>query len=148
VKSEFAARPYEELVQLIRTGPPRLSPFAVKQIDEAANTVEFFIHAEDVRRAQPDWTPRELDPVFADALWKRLESSARIMGRRSPVGLVLRRPNGQTAVAHKGVPVVTVTGEPGELLMFASGRQDAARVELSGEDEAVAKLRSAKLGFA
>jgi hypothetical protein len=61
---------------------------------------------------------------------------------------VLRRPNGQTAVAHKGVPVVTVTGEPGELLMFASGRQDAARVELSGEDEAVAKLRSAKLGFA
>jgi uncharacterized protein (TIGR03085 family) len=148
VKSEFAARPYEELIQLVRTGPPRLSPFAVKQIDEAANTVEFFIHAEDVRRAQPDWTPRELDPVFADALWKRLESSVRIMGRRSPVGLVLRRPNGQTAVAHKGIPVVTVTGEPGELLMFASGRQDAARVELSGEDEAVAKLRSAKLGFA
>lgn len=148
VKNEFAARPYEELVQLIRTGPPRLSPFAVKQIDEAANTVEFFIHAEDVRRAQPDWTPRELDPVFADALWKRLESSARIMGRRSPVGMVLRRPNGQTAVAHKGTPVVTVTGEPGELLLFASGRQDAARVELAGEDEAAAKLRSAKLGFA
>ncbi|MGP3972213.1 TIGR03085 family metal-binding protein [Streptomyces sp. 6N223] len=148
VQSEFAARPYEELVQLIRTGPPRMSPFALKPVDEAANTVEFFIHAEDVRRAQPDWTPRELDPVFADALWKRLETSARVMGRRSPVGMVLRRPNGQTAVAHKGIPVVTVTGEPGELLLFASGRQDAARVELEGEENAVAKLRAAKLGFA
>uniref|UniRef100_UPI0007E526AE TIGR03085 family metal-binding protein n=1 Tax=Streptomyces albus TaxID=1888 RepID=UPI0007E526AE len=54
VQSEFAAKPYDELVQLIRTGPPRLSPFALKQVDEAANTVEFFIHAEDVRRAGAD----------------------------------------------------------------------------------------------
>jgi uncharacterized protein (TIGR03085 family) len=148
VQSEFAARPYEELIQLIRTGPPRMSLFALKPIDEAANTVEFFIHAEDVRRAQPDWAPRELDPVFADALWRRLETSARVMGRRSPVGMVLRRPNGQTVVAHKGTPVVTVTGDAGELLLFASGRQDAARVELEGEENAVAKLRAAKLGWA
>lgn len=147
-RGEFAAKPYEELIQLIRTGPPRMSPFAVKQIDEAANTVEFFVHAEDVRRAQPEWTPRELDPVFADALWKRLESTARLMGRRSPVGMVLRRPNGQTAVAHKGTPVVTITGEPGELLLFAAGRQNAARVEVEGDENAVAKLRAAKLGYA
>src|SRR5919108_600264 len=66
VQAEFAAKPYEELIQLVRTGPPRMSPYAVKQIDEAANTVEFFVHAEDVRRAQPDWTPRQIDPVFAD----------------------------------------------------------------------------------
>jgi uncharacterized protein (TIGR03085 family) len=147
VQGEFAARPYEELVQLIRTGPPRVSPYALKQVDEAANTVEFFIHAEDVRRAQPDWTPREVDQVFADALWRRLERSARLMGRRSPVGLVLRRPNDQTAVAHRGTPVVTVTGEPGELLMFVSGRQAAARVEVTGDENAVAKLRQAKLGL-
>lgn len=147
VKSEFAARPYEELVQLIRTGPPRLSPFSLKPLDEAANTVEFFIHGEDVRRAQPDWTPREVDPVFADALWQRLETTARLMGRRSPAGLVLRRPNGQTVVAHKGAPVVTVTGEPGELLLFVSGRQGAARVEVEGDEAAVAKVRSARLGL-
>ncbi|WP_326599545.1 TIGR03085 family metal-binding protein [Streptomyces sp. NBC_01803] len=147
VRAESAARPYDELIQLIRTGPPRRSPFALKQLDEAANTVEFFIHTEDVRRAQPEWTPRELDPVFADALWKRLETAARLMGRRSPVGLVLRRPNGQTAVAHKGLPVVTVTGDPGELQLFAWGRQDAARVELTGEEDAIAEARSARLGL-
>jgi uncharacterized protein (TIGR03085 family) len=147
VQSEFASKPYEELVQLIRTGPPRRSPYSLKQVDEAANTVEFYIHSEDVRRAQPDWTPRELDPVFADALWSRVERMARVLGRKSPVGLVLRRPDGRTAVAHRGTPVVTVTGDPGELLLFAFGRQEPARVDLDGDKEAVARLHEAKLGL-
>ncbi|MFI1967689.1 TIGR03085 family protein [Streptomyces cinnamoneus] len=147
VQAEFAAKPYEELVRLVRTGPPRLSPFALKQVDEAANTVEFYVHTEDVRRAQPEWTPREIDPVFADALWSRLERSARLLGRRAPVGLVLRRPDGRTAVARKGVPVVTVTGEPGELTLFAFGRTATARVDLDGEDTAIAKLKAGELGI-
>ncbi|MEU5577963.1 MULTISPECIES: TIGR03085 family metal-binding protein [Streptomyces] len=144
VQAEFAAKPYEELIQLIRTGPPRFSPFSLKQIDEASNTVEFYIHAEDVRRAQPDWTPRALDPVFSDALWSSLERSARLVGRKSPVGLVLRRPDGRTAVAHKGTPVVTATGEPSELLLFAYGRQEAADVSLEGDKDAIAALHETK----
>ncbi|MFJ6013468.1 TIGR03085 family metal-binding protein [Streptomyces sp. NPDC092952] len=147
VQGEFAAKPYEELIQLIRTGPPRFSPYAVKQVDEAANTVEFYIHTEDVRRAQPDWTRRELDPVFADLLWSRTERTARLLGRKSPVGLVLRRPDGRTVVAHKGAPVVTVTGEPGELLLFAFGRQSAAAVGLEGDKEAADRLGTAELGM-
>ncbi|MEU4654199.1 TIGR03085 family metal-binding protein [Streptomyces sp. NPDC023723] len=144
VMEEYAAKPYEELLQLLRTGPPRFSPFAVKQLDEAANTVEFYVHTEDVRRAQPDWTPRELDPVFQDALWSRLERTARLLGRGVPTGLVLRRPDGQTAVAHRGTPVVTVTGEPSELLLFAFGRQSAATVELEGEKDAIARVHETK----
>ncbi|MEV0787508.1 TIGR03085 family metal-binding protein [Streptomyces sp. NPDC050423] len=147
ITNEFTSKPYEELVQLIRTGPPRMSPFGVKQLDEAANTVEFFVHTEDVRRAQPDWSARELDPVFSDVLWSRTEKAARVLGRKAPVGLVLRRPDGQTVVAHKGTPVVTVTGEPGELLLFAFGRQDAARVELEGDQEAISRVTTAKLGM-
>ncbi|MFJ9866427.1 TIGR03085 family metal-binding protein [Streptomyces sp. NPDC101165] len=144
VMAEYAAKPYEELIQLIRTGPPRFSPFQLKQIDEAANIVEFYVHTEDVRRAQPDWTPRELDPVFQESLWSRLERTARLVGRGVPTGLVLRRPDGQTAVAHRGAPVVTVTGEPAELLMFAFGRQSAAKVELDGDENAIAKLHESK----
>ncbi|WP_052865877.1 TIGR03085 family metal-binding protein [Streptomyces niger] len=147
VRIEYAAKPYEELIRLIRTGPPRVSPFALKQIDEASNTVEFFVHAEDVRRAQPDWTPRELSSGFADALWSRIERMARVLGRKSPVGLVLRRPDGRTAVAHRGTPVVTVTGEPGELTLFLFGRQDATKVELDGDKEAVARAQEAQLGL-
>ncbi|MER7915182.1 MULTISPECIES: TIGR03085 family metal-binding protein [unclassified Streptomyces] len=148
VMAEYTAKPYEELIRLIRTGPPRFSPFQVKQVDEAANTVEFYVHTEDVRRAQRDWSARELDPVFQDALWSRLERTARLLGRGVPTGLVLRRPDGQTVVAHKGAPVVTATGEPSELLLFAFGRDRAARVELEGEADAIDKLHSSKqLGF-
>ncbi|MGW0700556.1 TIGR03085 family metal-binding protein [Streptomyces sp. NPDC002867] len=146
IQAEFAAKPYDELVLMIRTGPPRMSPYAIKQVDEAANTIEFFVHAEDVRRAQPDWAPRDLDKVFENVLWSRLEKGARLLGRRSPVGLVLRRPDGRTAVAHRGTPVVTVTGEPGELLLFAFGRQDATRVDLEGDKDAIARVREAQLG--
>ncbi|MET8970698.1 TIGR03085 family metal-binding protein [Streptomyces hydrogenans] len=144
VQDEFAAKPYEELVQLVRTGPPRFSPFTIKQVDEGANVVEFYVHAEDVRRAQPGWSARELDPVFADALWSRLEKGARLLGRKAPVGLVLRRPNGQTVVAHKGTPVVTVSGEPGELTMYLYGRTDVAKVGLEGEPDAIELLNATK----
>ncbi|MEU3345819.1 TIGR03085 family metal-binding protein [Streptomyces sp. NPDC006700] len=144
VLDEYAAKPYEELIQLIRTGPPRFSPFQLKQLDEMANTVEFYVHAEDVRRAQPDWSPRELDPVFQETLWSRLERTARLLGRGIPTGLVLRRPDGRTAVAHRGTPVVTVTGEPSELLLFAFGRQNAARVEKVGDQDAITKLTETK----
>ncbi|GGX54111.1 TIGR03085 family protein [Streptomyces minutiscleroticus] len=144
VRADFAAKPYEELVRLIRTGPPRVSPFSLKQIDEAANTVEFYVHTEDVRRARPDFSRRELDPVFQDTLWSNLERTARLVGRKAPVGLVLRRPDGRTVVAHRGTPVVTVTGEPSELLLFAYGRQNAADVEVDGDKEAIARLQETK----
>jgi len=71
---------------------------------------------------------------------------APLSGRRAPVGLVLRRPDGQTAVARKGAPVVTVTGEPAELLLFAMGRQSHAQVELEGDTDAVSRVRTAQLG--
>ena len=58
--------------------------------------------------------------------------------------LVLRRPDGRTAVAHRGTPVVTVTGEPSELLLFAFGRQRVARVELEGDQDAVTAMRETK----
>ncbi|MEV5103589.1 TIGR03085 family metal-binding protein [Streptomyces massasporeus] len=144
VMAEYTDKPYEELIQLIRTGPPRFSPFSLKPVDEASNIIEFYVHTEDVRRAQPDWSPRDLDPVFQDALWSRLERTARLMGRGVPTGLVLRRPDGQTAVAHRGTPVVTVTGEPSELVLFCYGRQSAAKVDLDGDENAIAKLHETK----
>ncbi|MFF7736722.1 TIGR03085 family metal-binding protein [Streptomyces sp. NPDC007984] len=144
VMAEYTDKPYEELIQLIRTGPPRFSPFSLKPVDEASNIIEFYVHTEDVRRAQSDWSPRDLDPVFQDALWSRLERGARLMGRGVPTGLVLRRPDGQTAVAHRGTPVVTVTGEPSELVLFTYGRQSAAKVELDGDENAIAKLHESK----
>jgi uncharacterized protein (TIGR03085 family) len=146
VQAEFAARPWEELLAMVAEGPSRRSVFALPAVDELANLIEFFVHCEDVRRARPGWEPRPLDADVAEALWRRLSGTARLTGRRSPAGLVLRRPDGQAVVARKGAPVVTVTGEPGELAVFTSGRQSHAVVQLEGPEAAVAAVRGAKLG--
>ena len=55
--------PYAELVDKVRNGPARFSVFAIPGVDEGANTTEFFVHHEDVRRGgdTPD-APRDLGP--------------------------------------------------------------------------------------
>ena len=59
---------YAQLVQAFRNGPPRLSPLALPGLDERANTVEYFVHYEDVRRARPGWEPRDVDPGLSEEL--------------------------------------------------------------------------------
>ena len=81
---------YPRLVELFRSGPPRLSPFAIPGLDETANTVEYFVHHEDVRRAAEGWTERELPAGLADVLWKRLKGS-RLFLRSAPTGIVFAR---------------------------------------------------------
>lgn len=147
IQEGFRSQPFEELVRTFRFGPPRMSPLSVARVDELANTAEFFVHSEDVRRAQQGWSPRTLDEEFSDVLWRRLAQMGRVLSRKAPVGLVLRRPNGETLVARKGTPVVTVFGEPSELMLFTYGRAEHARVETEGEQAAVDRLRVAKLGM-
>ena len=91
---------YQELIAIFRSGPPRLSPFAIPGADEAANTVEYFVHHEDVRRGAEGWTERELPPGLSEALWKRLKSS-RLFLRGAPTGVALARADAQRARDHR-----------------------------------------------
>ena len=120
-------------------------------MDERANTVEYFVHHEDVRRAVPGWEPRELSDGESDALWRRLRM-ARMLLRKSPVGLELARddkdpgqPTGDVfrITAKNATPVVTVIGAPAELTMWALGRTGAANVRLDGTEAAVSRLADA-----
>lgn len=147
VRDKAAATPWEDLVDRVRSGPPVTSPMRIGAIDRAANTSEFFIHHEDVRRAQPDWAPRDLDPAAEAELWKLLGRTAKLSVRKVPVGVTLVTPAGDRLVVRDRQPMVEVTGPPSELVLFLAGRGDHARVELSGEDDAVAALRAAPLGF-
>jgi uncharacterized protein (TIGR03085 family) len=144
-----AKTPFPRLVELIRTGPPRLSMFALPGMDERANLVEYFVHHEDVRRAQPDWEPRDIGSGIADELWRRLRL-ARILLRGAPVGIELVRADTRAAgdgggrvriTARARTPVVTVAGTPAELTLWAMGRTDAAQVEMDGSDANIAVLR-------
>jgi uncharacterized protein (TIGR03085 family) len=139
---------YRQLVQAIRTGPPSLSLFALPGVDARANFAEYFVHHEDVRRAQPGWQPRPFDHRLADALWAQL-SKARLMLRKVPVGVEFARDDlaDPPAVDHPArmtvrprTPVVTVVGAPGELLMWTFGRTAAARVRIEGAEADVAAL--------
>jgi uncharacterized protein (TIGR03085 family) len=107
------------------------------------NTVEFFIHVEDVRRAQVDWEPRSLSQEMADALWSRLGPGG--MAKKVAATIVLASPGLPEKEGGTGRRVV-VTGDPGELTMFGAGRQGAAKVEITGDAELAAQLRTASLG--
>jgi len=93
------------------------------------------VHHEDVRRAQPAYDVRTLPADQQEGLWKAVRLASKTMTRKSPSGLVLRRPDGTTAVAKRPTELgsVTVTGEPGELVLFCFGRQQVADVGLDGE---------------
>lgn len=147
VRRRYAQRPYAELVELVRTGPPPTSPFALPGADAAANLAEHFVHCEDVRRGDPARPvgPAELAPGVQDELWRRLERQARLMFRRVGVGVVLATPDGRELVAAKGTPSVRLVGEPGELLLVAFGRGRAAAVRREGPPDALAALAAARL---
>ncbi|GAA3061844.1 TIGR03085 family metal-binding protein [Actinokineospora globicatena] len=144
VQRSYAARPWPELVDLVRTGPPVLSPFRL--VDEQVNTTEYFIHHEDVRRAAPGWEPRPADETRDRALWAALSRTARLYYRRSPVGVVLRTPDGRAITARAGADPVTITGEPGELLLDAFGRTKT-RIDHTGPEAAIATVRSLRRGL-
>ncbi|MBP2702294.1 TIGR03085 family protein [Microbispora sp. RL4-1S] len=138
---------YPELVRLVRQGPPRWTPYGlIPGVDAAVNTIELFVHHEDVRRAQPDWEPRPLPEGLEELFWRRLRRGAPLFLRRSPVGVVLRHTGGAKAAGKKAEPAVVVTGTPSELLLFSFGRQEHARVGYDGDEESVERLREAHLG--
>ncbi|ONI70503.1 TIGR03085 family protein [Actinosynnema sp. ALI-1.44] len=146
VQDEFAAKPWDDLVDLVRTGPPRWSPFSLGALNDLINGAEYFIHHEDVRRAVPGWEPRPSDPSRDELLWRTLRYAGRRAYRHSVVGVLLRRPDGETIVGHRGPNAVTISGAPGELLLHAFGR-DECRVEFSGDEVAVAEIRGTKRSF-
>lgn len=137
------ATDWPDLVRLVRSGPPAL----LRPLDEVMNTVEYFIHHEDVRRGGGAAAARTLEPGLEEALWGRLGSMSRLLLRRAPAGLVLDAPGYGRRVARRGSPEVTVHGAPGELLLWASGRKSAADVTLDGPAEAVAAVERASFGL-
>jgi uncharacterized protein (TIGR03085 family) len=132
--------PWEELVRTVRRGPPLL----LRPFDGAMNTVEFFIHVEDVRRAQPEWEARPLSPDMADALWSRVGAGG--MAKKVAGTVELIAPGRENKKSGSG-PTVVIEGDPGEHTMFAAGRQGGARVEITGDADLARQLRTASLGI-
>ena len=138
---------WDDLVDKVASGPPIYSP--LKLLDPVANVAEMFIHHEDVRRAQPGWQPRVLEPTLAAMLRRTLPLMGRLTLARVPGRVALRSKDGKTLLiagsARFRGPAVTVTGPPEELLLFSVGRQ--ARVDFDGDASAVQAVRDAPKGL-
>jgi uncharacterized protein (TIGR03085 family) len=146
--ARIGRRPFDALVGRLRTGPPRLSPFAIPKIDDLANTLEFFVHHEDIRRAQPGWIPRDLGVDTDRTLWSMLGIPGKALARRAPVGVTIEdSTTGESKVLSDGPPAVTARGPAGEVAMFLFGRTDHAQVDLLGDVDAVRRLRATSLGI-
>jgi uncharacterized protein (TIGR03085 family) len=143
VMEQYKSRGYESLVAMLRTGPPwihRTGPLAT------ANVNENFIHHEDVRRPSGE-APRVLDDEMDAILWKMLGFAAR-MSKKAVKGaaLTLRTPDGRERAVSTTGGAVTMTGAPGELTLYMSGRKEAAAVSLEGDATAVAIVHAARFG--
>lgn len=134
---------YADLVEKVRRGPSRWSLFAVPAVDAVANGVEFLIHGMDVRRAN-DLLEPDRDEEFQSWAWSQLARVGKLTLGRPPVALALEwsgRPERVVRVGS-GNRVVSVIGEPTELLLYAFGRRAAADVRYVGLESAVEEARS------
>jgi uncharacterized protein (TIGR03085 family) len=112
------------------------------------NLNEFFVHHEDVRRAN-GLGPRANPAAEDAALFGNLARAPWFLSRRlRGAGLDLVWAGTDKVIsARRGQPTARVHGLPGELLLFVFGRRDAADVEVTGPPEAVEALRQTPFGM-
>jgi uncharacterized protein (TIGR03085 family) len=138
---------FAELVERLRT-PGFFTPAAIPAVDRAFNTLEYFVHHEDLRRAQSGWAARDLPESAQSALWRAISMAGKGLVRKTGEPVELRRTDtSETAVLARGEEPVLIAGLPSELVMFLFGRDQHRDLHFSGTPERVGRLRSAKLGI-
>ena len=148
VTEEYKAEPWNKMVKTFRDGPPILSVSAIPIVGDKFNLGEFFIHHEDIRRAQPDWVPRENSKELDDALWNPLKMMGRLLFRKSPVGVTLRSAGRDDIVVKKGERSVILVGLPGEIVIHAFGRPlDKVHVVVQGDPADVKAFEDSPRGM-
>ena len=131
------------LVERFRS--PWVVPFGLPGVERLWNTLEFFVHHEDIRRAQARTAPRSLSDSDERALWSYLKVAGRGLAR--PAGVPLRMEwRAQAAVLRGGDDPVVLRGTPSEIALVLHGRARVADVEYDGPADAVDRVRGADLG--
>jgi len=146
-QAALARRDFTWLTATLRSGPPP-GLFRIGWVRRLASLNEFFVHHEDVRRAN-GCGPRANEPAMDEALWRNVRRGRWFLARRlRGAGLELQwAGTARTVRARRGEPAARLAGAPGELLLYLFGRQDAARVEVSGPEAAVEAVRRARFGM-
>lgn len=146
----LANQDFSSLVERVRQGPPKWSPMALPPLDRAINTLEYFVHHEDIRRAGAEWQPRELTEREQKAIWKAITVAGKGLVRPAGVPVEIRWPGiepARSAVLRKGVKPAVVSGPPAELTMFLFGREQHAGLEFTGDKQSLKALHRGELGL-
>lgn len=131
----------ERLVGAIRKGPP----FWWRPVPAGLQLHEYFVHHEDVRRAN-GLGPRTDRPDLDRTLARVVGNSASAYLRHTAVGVDLVV-DGETIYTRGPEPRAELSGPPGDLILYLTGRRSAAQVSLGGDPEAAAALAEADLSI-
>ena len=144
--ARLARQDFAVLVEKLRD--PGLTPYALPPVERVANTMEYFVHHEDLRRGQAGWEPRDLDGADLDAVWRAVRLGGMALVRPAGVPVRVRRTDtGATATLRRGDDPVTVEGPVPEVALFLFGRSQVRDLTFDGPPERVARLRGADLGL-
>jgi uncharacterized protein (TIGR03085 family) len=140
-------RDFSWLVSRVRSGPPP-GFFRIGWVRSFPNLNEFFVHHEDVRRANGR-DPRTLSSELDAALWRNVRRGSRYLGRRlRDAGLEIEWVGtSERATVRRGRPTARLSGLPGELLLYVFGRRSAAHVAVTGPAEAIAAIQRTQFGM-
>lgn len=145
---------FDELIQRLRRRRDVALPFRSPLADEKLNTLEFFVHHEDLRRGAQDLGPRVVSPALDAALWARVPTAAAIAARklrRAKPGVVVRRMvNGfateEAWVLTTGSDPAVMTAEAGEAILWLFGRGEHAVTQWDGPSASVRTITTLRLG--
>ena len=131
------------MVARLRAGAP-LIPWRLPRVRNVFNGLEYFIHHEDVRRANGRG-PRESRPDLEALAWRMIGFGARRLARQMrPYGLELATPDGKRRVFGSSKRA-RLSGPASELVLYLGGRRSTAQVSLDGAHEAIAAIERADL---
>lgn len=143
---------FAELVDRIGDGVPSWHPARSRSVDDMMNTLEFFVHTEDVLRGddpsagaddrsagadgglegssalQPH--RRRLSPSLQRRLWKQVSRTLLMAAARKRRRRITYISPGYGSVTHGASrdPMISLEGAPSELVLWAFGRQSVAEV--------------------
>lgn len=143
---------FAELVDRIEAGVPSWHPARSRAVDDMMNTLEFFVHTEDVLRGddpsagaddrsagadgglegssalQPH--RRRLSPSLQRRLWKQVSRTLLMAAARKRRRRITYISPGYGSVTHGASrdPMISLQGAPSELVLWAFGRQSVAEV--------------------
>lgn len=132
--AQLRRQDWAELVSKVEK-PALYSPARLGPLDKRMNTAEFFVHHEDVRRAQETWHRRQLLQEEERDLWAALKLMGKALLRpeQDSVLLVANGYGSVTGGKAKTTTVRIVRGTPSELLLWAFGRREQAEVAITDE---------------